>query len=201
MSEGRPAGNRRAPRGVLGAALLCAAVVLIAPQPSAAQAIGDQLRGEVAEADTQKDLLSTVPLAGQKTPLGDQQAAPAAKDENGVPVAPFDPASQGATPDDNADAAPDTSPAKPKSIFNDTTDDQADDQTDTAPVGKTRTAQERQQARKKASLPADPVAVRLDADAKKKRDAATKAAAAKEEKDKEATTGTVRAKTVDSEEE
>src|SRR5262249_4004573 len=112
----------------------------------------------------------------------------------------FEPASQGATPDDNADTAPDTSPAKPKSIFTDTTDDQADDQTDTAPVGKPRTALERQQARKKASLPADPVAVRLDADAKKKRDAATKAAAAKEEKDKEATTGTVRAKTIDSEE-
>ena len=192
MSEGRPAGDRSALRGVLRVALLCTAAILIAPRPSAAQAVGDQLRGEVAETDTTRDLLSTVPLAGQKTPLGDQQAAPTAQDENGVPVPRFEPTSPGATPDDNAD----TSAAKPRSIFTDTTDDQ----TDNAAVGKPRTAQERAQARKKASLPADPVAVRLDADAKKKKDAAAKAAAAKEEKDKEATTGTVRAKTIDSEE-
>jgi hypothetical protein len=195
MSEGRQAGNRRAPRGVLRAVLLCAAAVLIAPQPGAAQAIGDQLRGEVAETDKDKDLLSTVPLAGQKTPLG-EQTAPPPQDGNGIPVSTFEPTSKGATPDDDAD----TGPTKRKSIFTDTTDDQTDTQTDAARPGKPRTAQEREQARKKASLPADPVAVRLDADSKKKKDAAKKAAAAKEEADKAATTGTVRTKTIDSEE-
>src|SRR5262245_61591483 len=188
MSEGRPARDGRAPRGVLRAALLCVATILTGLQPSVAQSIGDQLLGEVPETETSKDLLSTVPLAGQKTALGDQQETQPPEENNGVPLPAVEPNSQGTTPDDNADSV-----AKPKSIFSDTTDDQ----TDAAPPGKPRTAQEREQARKKANLPPDPAAVRLAAD-KKKNDAAKKAAA--EEEDKAETTGTVRAKTIDSEE-
>jgi hypothetical protein len=185
MSVGRPAGTGRAPRGILRAALFCAGAVMICPQPVAAQSLGAQLRGEVSEADTNKDLLSTIPLAGQKTALSGQQTnAP----DTGIPAPVFAPTSPDATPDENAD----TTPARPRSIFTDT-----GDQADTSPPGKPRTALEREQARKKANLPPDPAAVRLAAE-KKKQDVARKAAA--EEEDKAETTGTVRAKPIASEE-
>ena len=187
MSEGRPAGNGRAPRGIFRAALLCGAT-LIAPQPAAAQYIGDQLRGEVAEADTARDLLSMPSLTGQKTALGNQDAKPADGQEEGIPAPVFRPASPGATPDDQDETEP--TAAAGRSIF-------TDEQADTALAGRPKTAIEREQARKAANRPLDPIALQLEAERQKKADAARKAAA--EEEEEAETTGTVRTRTVDSE--
>ena len=100
MSEGRPAGNRRAPRGVLRAALVCASAALVPVYPALAQQdLGAQLRGEISETDTNDDLLSTVPLSQKRTALDDQKVKAPKKDE-GIPAPTFDPSSEGATPDE-----------------------------------------------------------------------------------------------------
>jgi hypothetical protein len=188
MSERRPAGKGHAPRGFLRAALLCG-VAVASPQPAAAQSIGDQLRGEVAEADANNDLLNTLPLASQKTALGSPDAKPAEDQDDAIPAPVFRPASPGATPDEQADAGATAAPRAQRSIF-------TDEQADTVVLGRPKTAIERERARKNANRPLDPTAL-LEADRKKKEDAARKAAT--EEEEKAETTGTVRAKTVDSE--
>lgn len=187
MSAGRPADGGRAPRGSFRAALLCG-VALIASQPAAGQSIGDQLRGEIAEADTAGDLLSAPSLAARGSALSGQDAKPADGQEDGIPAPLFRPAGPGATPEDPADAEATAAPGT--SIF-------TQDPVDTAPGGRPKTAIEREEARKAANRPLDPVALQLEADRKRKADAAAKAAA--EEAEEAQTTGTVPVKRVDSE--
>ena len=62
MSELRPEQMRRAPRGILGAALLGAGAAVLCPAAMALAQETAGLRGEVAEADVNDDLLSRVPL-------------------------------------------------------------------------------------------------------------------------------------------
>ena len=56
------------------------------------------LRGEVAEADVNSDLLSRVPLLRRPTALDPQTKDPTV-DDQGIPTPAYAPASEGATPD------------------------------------------------------------------------------------------------------
>ena len=118
MSEKRPGEIRRAPRGVFRAALLCAsAAALTLPVIAFAQETGSLLRGEVSEAEINKDLLSRVPLQDEKSPL--EVASPSeAQQQEGIPTPAYRPSSPGATPDPEPS---DTS--TPDSIFADQSSD------------------------------------------------------------------------------
>jgi hypothetical protein len=175
MSGVRHERRERAPRNILRAALLCAcATAALLPAGARAQDAGSVLRGEVSEGDVNDELL---PLAQQKTALDDQKVKEP-KQEEGIPAPAFRPASQGATADEDAEAGP----VRKKSIF---TDEEAP-----PPVGRPRTAQQREQERKKALEPAESASTRL-AKARQERDPV--------EEEDTTTTGTVRAGTIDSE--
>jgi hypothetical protein len=181
MSVVRHEERGRAPR-ILRAALLCAcATAAFVPVAARAQDAGSVLRGEVSEEDVNDELLATTPLNQRKTALDDQKAKGPPR-EDGIPAPAFRPASEGATPDEQTE----TDPARKKSIF---TDDTTSD--DAAPrVGRPRTAQQREQERKKALEPAQSASTRL-ATARKQQEPA--------EEEDATTTGTVRAGTIDSE--
>jgi hypothetical protein len=178
MSGVRHGERERAPRSILRAALFCAcASIALLPASAGAQDAGSILRGEVSEQDVNGELL---PLAQQKTALDDQKVKGHQREEDGIPAPAFQPASQGATPDEDTQ----TAPARKKSIFTDDADEAAQ------PVGRPRTAAQREQERKKALEPAESASTRL-AKARQERDP--------NEEDDTETTGTVRAKTIDSE--
>jgi hypothetical protein len=183
MSGERHGEKGRAPRSTLRAALLCAcAAIALLPAAARAQDAGSLLRGEVSEEDVNDALLATRPLAEQKTALGDQKVKAPPQEPNGIPAPAFQPASQGATPDEQTESGSVTR----RSIF-------TDDAGDAPPaIGRPRTAQQREQERKKALEPAQSASTRL-ARARQERDQA-------EEQDT-TTTGTVRAGTIDSENE
>lgn len=183
MSEVRPDQGRRVARGVFRAWLLCTAAW--APLClDVAQAQESALRGEVSEKAVTDDLLSRISLADQKTPL-DQTPPddPNTTADDGIPAPLYQPASDGATPDE-ADAGG-TAAKKPKSLF-------SDDDGDVSAQGRPRTAAARAAARKAASQPQQSTAERL-ADARKKKTGAD------DDPGDGDVTGTVRSKTVDSE--
>jgi hypothetical protein len=178
---------RRTPRGVFRAALLCASALCL-PHVALAQETGSLLRGEVSETAVNGELL------GKATAL-DGQTTGATQSDQGISAEPYQPASEGATPDQ--DAGPDSS-AKPKSIF---ADGQGGAQTssDSTPAVPLSTAQAREEARKKLNAPQQSASQRLAAAHKKR--AAGQADESKEETDTVETTGSVRAPTIDSENE
>lgn len=181
MSELRAAVTRRAPRGFLRAALLCAIAAAVLEAGSAgAQDGGSTLRGEVAEDDVKNELLAVVPLSGQKMPLDDQKAKAPQAEDDGIPAPVFRPVSEGAIPEEAAEGEA----SRRKSIFAEDIDE-----ADGAAIGRPSTAQQREQARKRENEPAESASTRL---ARERRE--TQA-----EGEEEVTTGTVRAGTIDSE--
>ena len=186
MSEVRPDQERRPARGIFRASLLCA-VAWGALHAGIAQAQQTALRGEVSEKAVTDDLLSTTSLIDRKTPLDPTPPDdPNTTADNGIPAPDYKPASDGATPEEDADLTT----KKPKSIFADDSEDGADNPA----IGRPKTAAARAAARKKANDPQESAAKRL-ADAKKK----PAATAAEDDTATADTTGTVRTKTVDSE--
>ena len=182
MSDLRPEHKRRAPHGIIGALLIGAGVVVLGPMAIVFAQEASGLRGEVAEADVNSDLLSRVPLLRRPTALDPQTKDPTV-DDQGIPTPAYAPASEGATPD--TDIAPDAA-ATPKSIF-----DNSGDVTDSpAPAARPTTAAKRtEEARKEAGAPQDTASERL----------AAKKKTADESEEDPSTTGTVRAQTIDSE--
>jgi hypothetical protein len=188
MSGLRPEHRRRAPRGILGALLIGAGAAALCPAAIVLAQETNGLRGEVAEADVNNDLLSRVPLLRKPTTLEDRPKDPAV-DDQGIPTPAYAPASAGATPDvadtPDAAAAPDAT-ATPKSIFENSADIVTDNPASAAPP---TTAAKRAEARKKAGAPPETATERLAAKKKKASDKADEDAG---------TTGTVRAQTIDS---
>ncbi len=190
MSEVRPEQGWRAARGVFRAALLCAvAAGALLPRPAAAQDTGI-LRGEISETDVNSVLMGSTALTDRK-PATKATSPIKTIEETGVPTPVYQPSSAGATPDPLAETDPNAAQV-PTSIFAD--EQQSDSQP--TPGTRPRTAQEREKARKQENEPEEPAARRL-ADARKKKLAGTEQDT---EEDPE-TTGTVRAGTIDSEEE
>ena len=182
MSDLRAEHKRRAPHGIFGALLIGAGVAVLGPMAVVLAQEASGLRGEVAEADVNNDLLSRVPLLRKPTAL-EQQSRDQPVDDQGIPTPAYAPASEGATPD--TDTAPDAA-ATPKSIF-ENSGDVADNP---APAARPTTAAKRtQEARKAAGAPQDTASERL----------AAKERAADEGEEDPSTTGTVRAQTIDSE--
>lgn len=181
MSEKRPGEIRRATRGVFRAALLCAGASLCLPAAAIAQQTA--LRGEVAEADINADLLGSVALQDKKSPL-DEASPQDAPPQDGIPTPVYAPSSEGATPD------PEPSSTGATSIFDDPGDEGAFDEEPTiTPTARPTTAAAREETRKRDNDPAESVARRLSADRAER--------AGVEEADDN--TGTVRVDTVDSE--
>jgi hypothetical protein len=171
-----------------GAAALCPAAIVLAQEATG-------LRGEVAEAEINSDLLSRVPLLRRPTALEQQPKDPVV-DDQGIPTPAYAPASAGAMPDTeltpDAAAAPDAT-ATPKSIFESSDDIATNNPATAAPP---TTAAKRAEARKKAGAPPETVAQRLAAQKKKAGDNANDDGEVEEDA---STTGTVRAQTIDSE--
>jgi hypothetical protein len=180
------------PRGVFRAALLCgAAAIACLPRPGFAQETS-ALRGEVSEAEINKDLLGGVALADQRTPL--DMPAKVTPEQQGIPTPAYRPTSEGATPDAETEAEPDGS-STAQSIFDEPeTDDGAfGDEPTVAPAARPTTAQAREAARKQENEPAQSAAGRLEAERQERDETAEEEAAD--------ITGTVRAATIDSENE
>ena len=103
MSGVRPGEIRRAPRGILRAALLCASAAAVAGGASAQDA-GSLLRGEVSGSRQQG---SAEPLALQAEDRRSTCAAPSeAQQQEGIPAPRLRPSSQGATPDREPSGTP-----------------------------------------------------------------------------------------------
>ena len=81
MSDLRPEHKRRAPRGILGAALIGVGAVVLCPAAMVLAQETAGLRGEIAEADVNSDLLSRVPLLQKPTTLEQRSIDPAADDQ------------------------------------------------------------------------------------------------------------------------
>jgi len=180
----------------VGAALLGAGLAVLGPAAIVLAQETAGLRGEVAEADVNSDLLGRVPLLRKPTTLEQRGLDPAGGD-TGIPTPAYAPASAGATPDDSADTpdgsdTPDASAAKQKSIF-ENSDDIGNEPASAAPP---TTAAKRAAARKQVGAAPETAAERMAA--KKKTTAGKAEDDAKDEEDP-STTGTVRAQTVDSE--
>ena len=79
MSEHRPEHKRRAPRGIVGALLVGAGLAALCPAAVVLAQEATGLRGEVAEADVNSDLLSGVPLLRKPTTLEQRGLDPTAQ--------------------------------------------------------------------------------------------------------------------------
>jgi hypothetical protein len=191
MSKVRPGQGRHGPRGIVRAALLCAgAAALGLPGFASAQQLGTLLRGEVDETATTSDLL------GGRLSATDPQTTAATQAGEGATDQAYQPASEGALPDTDTTSDAGAQPgAATKSIFDDDDGNDASDQSgasSTTPA--LSTARARAAARRQASQPEASAAGKRAADLKKKQ-----AAGQTEEETDTATTGTVRARTIDSE--
>lgn len=185
MSQVRPDERRRAPRGIFRAALLClGATVFGLPIVAFGQQVG-ALRGEVSENDISNEILGS--------PL-DQQTTGATQDEQGIPTPEYQPTSEGATPDtsDLSNTGPNAESA-PRSLFSDTESPLLDEKTPT-PTGRPTTAQEREEQRRRRIAGPESTADEQEAERRRRMQAA-------EENQDPDTAGTVRAPTVDSQEE
>ncbi|HTV71162.1 MAG TPA: outer membrane beta-barrel protein [Rhizobiaceae bacterium] len=184
MSGDRPVPQKRAETALFRAALLAAPLFCAGALPTMAQEAG--LRGAVAEANVNDDLLSRVPLADRRTAL-EAPAQPQAAEQTGIPTPTYQPASEepvAETPED--------------SLFADPEDDQDAQSTFGEPVEPVRprrpsTAAERATAAGRDSEPETAAERNRAATAEPTR------SEAEQDEDDTLTTGTVRAGTVDSE--
>lgn len=200
MAKVRPGQSRRA-RGVFRAALICAGLTAAGlPFIAFAQQVG-ALRGEVAEADINSELLgplldeqqTRLDQADQKTQSPSSQARKRLPATNeGIPTPQYQPSSDGALPDDQQGQA---GPA-PTSIFDEEEGagsafgNQDLEISDNRP----KTARDRDKERKKRLEPPESAADRQEDERLRRMQAA-------EQNQDPDTTGTVRTPTVDSQEE